>query len=116
MVDGLGSDDDVVLVAPDLAPDSGLDADRLRKTSEVDELALLVDLGKGGTIGLCNHNKLAAVTAYPPPGRRPLTGGAAEVGVGDEVVEVDLVTFVNLRGSPDRGCVKIIEDNSHPCT
>ena len=88
VVAGLAADDDVVLVAADLAPDGG--GRVLGQAAEVDERALRGDLGEGGAVGLGDDDELTAFRRCPAPGGGALAGGRAEVGVADEVVEVDL--------------------------
>jgi hypothetical protein len=85
---GFAADDEVVLVPAHLPPDGGLRV--LRETPEVDELAGLADLGEGGAVGLRDGNEFPAVLARPTPGGGALSSRAAEVGVAQEVVEVDL--------------------------
>ena len=65
VTDSFGSDDDVVLVAADLAP---LRRRRvLRKTTEVDELTLLGDLCEGGSVVLADGDEFAAIVRCPAP-------------------------------------------------
>lgn len=96
---GLGSDDDKVLVPPDLTPDEGLNALGLRKTAEVDKLALFVDLGKGGAISLSDDDKLTAITAGPAPRGRTLASGGSQVSVRHEIVKVHLLGMVRVCSS-----------------
>ena len=67
VADGFGSDDDVILVAADLTP---LGRRRvLRKTAEVDELALLGDLCEGGSVVLADGDEFTAIVRCPAPRR-----------------------------------------------
>src|SRR4051794_7965027 len=83
VVCGLAADDNVVLVPPELSPDNRLCLGGLGQTAEVDKLSISVDFGKCSTVCLRNGHKLATVRACPAPGRRALTGLAAEVGMAD---------------------------------
>lgn len=65
MADGLGADDHVVLVGADLAPLGGHRV--LRQATQVDELAVGVDLREGGALVLANSHKFAAVIGGPTP-------------------------------------------------
>lgn len=85
---GLTANDNVVLVATDLAPDGR--SGELGQAAEVDERAIRCDLGEGSAVGLGDDDELAAVGRRPAPGRRALTRRGAEVGVADKVVEVNL--------------------------
>jgi hypothetical protein len=67
------TDDNVVLVAADFAPDrlGGV----LRQATEVDEGAVGCDLGKGSTVGLGDDDEFTAVGAGPSPRGGTLAGG-----------------------------------------
>jgi len=91
VVCGLAPDDNVVLVPPELSPDTRLCLRGLGQTAEVDELSITVDFGKRSTVCLSNGHKLAAARACPAPGRRALAGLAAQVGMADKVVEIHVV-------------------------
>jgi hypothetical protein len=82
MTNGLGSDNDIVLVCADLAPLRWLRV--LGKTAKIDELALLVDFRKGGTIILANGNELAAIIRGPTPRRRATSSRAAKSSMAQE--------------------------------
>lgn len=88
MVGGLAADDDEVLVRAELTPDRC--GRVLRQAAEVDELALGRDLGESSAISLGDDGELAAVRTGPAPSRGALAGTTAQVGMGLEVVEIDL--------------------------
>jgi len=90
MVGCLAADDHVVLVPADLAPDGSRRATRLGQSAEVDQLSGRSDLGKCCTVFLGDHDEFSAICARPAPGRGTLPILAAEIGVADKVVEVDL--------------------------
>jgi len=86
----LAPDDYEVLVPPDLAPDARLRGGGVRQAAQIHQLPLVGDLGQGGAVGLGDSHELAPLGARPPPRRGPLTRLAAQVGVADEVVKVDV--------------------------
>ena len=90
VVDGLGSDDDVVLVAAELSPDRRLRRRVLGQTAEIDKLAGLGDLGERSAVGLSYGNELATLGAGPAPGGGALAHGRAKIGVALEVIKVNL--------------------------
>lgn len=104
---GLRTNDNVVLVSADFAPD---DRGRvLGKTAEVDELALGRDLGEGSTVTLANGNELTTVVRSPAPRGGALTTVAAEVGMAQEVNEVEAVAAEGVVGITLNGNSKAID-------
>ena len=90
VVGRLAADDDVVLVAADFPPDGRGCPARLGEPAEVDQLSGRSNLGKGRAVLLRYDDEFPAGWARPAPGGGTLAVFAAEVGVADEVVEVDL--------------------------
>lgn len=92
MAQSLTANDHVVLVRADLSPDDG---DRvLRKSPQVDHLALLGNLDKGSTVGLANGNELATIWGRPAPRGRSLAAVAAQGRMAAEMIQVHLLESV----------------------
>ena len=98
VVDGFGADKDVALVALDFSPERGRGRGVLRETAEIDELALLGDLGKGGAVFLSDGDELTALGRSPAPGTGALAGTGTELGVRLEVVQVEVVAAEGVLG------------------
>lgn len=108
VVHGFGANDGEVVEDADLAPDLGLRAGGVGETAEIVEFAVGGDAGEGGAIGLKygleharevagrggaylgNDDVLLAVLG-PTPRAGALAGGAAELGVRVERVEIDVL-------------------------
>lgn len=93
VVGGLAADDDVVLVALDLAPQRRLRRRPLRQPAQVHELAGAADFGKGGAVALRNRYKLAALVAGPSPAAGALSDRASKVKVALKVIKVNLFNY-----------------------
>jgi hypothetical protein len=89
MVDGFGTDDSIVTEDSDLPP-VGTNGVVLRKTTKVDHLALRADLGERCAVVLPDRDKFTTTVGGPTPARGSTSEVAAEIGVGKEVVEVDV--------------------------
>lgn len=92
VLDGLGANDEEVIDDTDLTP-VGAKTAILGETSDVAKLALAGDLGKGGTVVLTDGDELTAVGRGPAPRRGASSAPAAQVGVGEEVVQVNVVAL-----------------------
>jgi hypothetical protein len=89
MVDGFRTDDSIVTEDSDLSP-VGANGVVLRKTTKVNHLALRADLRERSAIVLANRNKFTTTVGGPAPARRPTSEVAAKIGVGKEVIKVDV--------------------------
>jgi hypothetical protein len=89
MVDGFGTDDSIVTENSDLPP-VGTNGVVLRKTAKVDHLALRADLCKRSSVVLPDRNKFATTVGGPAPARGSTSIVAAKIGVGKEVIEIDV--------------------------
>ena len=89
VVDGFRADDGIVTEDSDLSP-VGADGVVLRKTTKVDQLALRVDLRECSAIVLANRNEFTTTVGSPAPARRSTSEVAAKIGVGKEVIKVDV--------------------------
>ena len=88
---GLTADNHEVALGPDLAPLAGSGV--LRQASKVGQLAIASNLCKSSAIALANGDKLASVCRCPTPGRRSKSSRAAQLRVGEEVIQVNLAVF-----------------------
>ncbi len=86
----LASNNDIVLIPSDLTPYRRRGCTRLRETTEVHKLPLLGKFGESCAVSLRHYDELAAVLTRPSPRRGSLAGLATQVGMVDEVIEVDL--------------------------
>ena len=84
---------------PDLSP-VGTDRVELGKTTKVDQLALGTDLRKCSAVVLAYGDEFAAAIVCPAPARGSASVIAAQIGVGKEVVQVDLHKKVNFTPAP----------------
>lgn len=117
----LAANQDILLVAANLAPNDWERRGMMGKTAEVDlkwvsallrllrdiraslyQPALRADFSKGRAVGLSNGNEFTTLGTRPTPGGGPLAGGASQVSMVFEVVEVDLVA-VSAFTSPKQG-------------
>ena len=89
IVDGFRTDDSIVTEDSDLSP-VGPNGVILRKTTKVDHLALRADLRERSAIVLANGDELTTTVGGPAPARRSTSEVAAKIGVGKEVVKVDV--------------------------
>jgi hypothetical protein len=99
----LRADQHPVLVRADFLPQRPRPVGRVAgQVANNEELALGKDFDQGSAVKLADGNELAArFRISPAPGRRAsLSGtvvtGTAELGVVDEVVQVDVVTLERL--------------------
>jgi hypothetical protein len=113
MASRLTANNNVTLIPPDLTPDTRLRLGRLRQSSKIHKLPLVVDFGKGSTVSLSNGNKFPAIRAGPTPGRRTFPSLAAQVGMADKVVKVDIVAAECVEGVARDdfcGAVRAVDD------
>jgi hypothetical protein len=89
MVDGFGADDSIVTEDSDLSP-VGANGIVLRKTTKVDQLALGADFCERSAVVLANGDELATTVGGPSPARGSTSVVAAKIGVGKEVIKVDV--------------------------
>ena len=89
MVDGLGTDDSIVTEDSDLPP-VGADWVVLRKATKVDHLAFRTNLSERSAIILADGDEFTATVGGPAPARGSTSVVAAKIGVGKEVVKVDV--------------------------
>lgn len=95
---GLAPNDDVALVPLDLPPHGGQRAGVLGQAAQVDELALLADLGERRAVLLSDGDELASLAVGPAPGAGAETILAAELGMGLEVVEIQVLALEGILG------------------
>jgi hypothetical protein len=89
VVDGFGTDDSIVTEDSDLSP-VGTNGVVLRKTAEVDHLALRADLCERSAVVLTDRDEFTTTIGGPTPAGRSTSIVAAEIGVGKEVIKVDV--------------------------
>jgi hypothetical protein len=89
VVDGFGTDDSIVTEDSDLSP-VGTNGVVLRKTAKVDHLALRTDLGERCAVVLTDRDEFTTAIGGPAPARGSTSVVAAKIGVGKEVVKVDV--------------------------
>ena len=90
VADTFGADDEAVTNNLDLTPDDGVVVGR--KATKVLKLAVLGDLGEGGTVSLTDGNKVSALVR-PTPGTTSLTNSITELLVRLEIVHVDVLAL-----------------------
>jgi len=90
VADTFGADDEAVANNLDLTPDDGVVVGG--EATKVLELAILGDLGEGGTVSLTDGNEVSALVR-PTPGTTSLANSITELLVRLEVVHVDVLAL-----------------------
>jgi len=85
----LAADDNIIVVGSDFTPD-GVFRVR-RQAAQVHHLALLRNFDESRAILLTKCNEFSAIWGNPSPRRRATTNLAAEVGMRQELIKVDLM-------------------------